>query len=172
MQQYIETGKIVNTHGVKGAIKVESWADSTKVLASFKRIFLAPKIKGDAFKELKIIKSSVLGDRVIMTVYGIETVEDAAKLKNTVIYAHRDDIPVEEGSYLLCDLIGLPLIDVNTKKVYGTVKDVIQGGSGDIYEVSTDKGVAYMPAVKEFVKEIRLEECIYISPIEGMFDEN
>lgn len=171
MKQYIEAGKIVNTHGVRGALKVESWCDSPKVLSSLKKIYSPKKSNGEQYKEINVLKASVLGDRVLMTLEGIETVEAAASLKNTVIFAHRNDIPVKEGSFLICDLIGLPVINIDSKKVYGTLSDVIQGGAGDIYEIKTKSGTALMPAVKEFVKEIKLEDGIYISPIEGMFDE-
>ena len=64
------------------------------------------------------------------------------------------------------------MIDANSGRIYGTLTDVIQGGSGDIYDIKTEKGNALMPAVKEFVKEIKLDEGIYVTPIKGIFDED
>ncbi len=171
MQQYIEIGKIVNTHGVWGALKVEPWCDSPEILSKMKKVFFAPLSKDGDFREIKIIKGSVQKDRVLLTIDGIDTVEKAVLLKNKVIYAHRDDIPVKEGSFLICDLIGLPIIDVNTGVTYGTLSDVIQGAASDIYEVKTEKGTTLIPAVKEFIKETDLNKGIFISPIKGMFDE-
>lgn len=172
MLQYIEIGKIVNTHGVKGTVKVEPWCDSPSVLSKMKKVFFSPSSKAQGYREVKILSGSVQKDRVLLCLEGIDTVDKAILLKNTVIYAHRDDIPIEEGSHLIVDLIGLKVIDINTNEVYGTLSDVIQGGSGDIYEVKTSKGNVLIPAVKEFVKEIDLNKGIFISPIKGMFDED
>ena len=171
MQQYIEIGKIVNTHGVWGAVKVEPWCDSPEILSKMKKVFFPPVSKGGEFREVKILKGSIQKDRVLLTLEGTESVEQAILLKNKVIYAHRDDIPIEEGSFLICDLIGHPVIDVNTGVTYGTLSDVIQGAASDIYEIKTEKGTTLIPAVKEFIKETDLSKGIFVSPIKGMFDE-
>lgn len=172
MRQFIEIGKIVNTHGVKGMLKVEPWCDSPSVLAKMKKIYFSPLTKGGEYREVKVTRGSVQKDRVLLCLDGVETVDDALRLKNTVIFAHRDDIPIADGAHLIVDLIGLSVIDVSTKTVYGTLSDVIQGGSGDIYEINTEKGKVLIPAVKEFVKKIDLNSGIYIAPIKGMFDED
>ncbi len=172
MKQFIEIGKIINTHGVKGAIKVEPWCDNPSVLAKMKRVYFAPKNKGDGYSLTNVLSGSVQKDKVLLSLEGISTVEAAILLKNTVIYANRDDIPIKEGSFLIADLIGLDVIDANSGRVYGKLTDVIQGGSGDIYDIKTSNGNALMPAVKEFVKEIRLDEGIFVTPIKGIFDED
>lgn len=172
MKQFIEIGKIINTHGVKGALKVEPWCDAPAVLAKMKRVFFAPKVSGEPFVETAIISGSVQKDKVLLTLDGVDTVEAAIALKNTLIYANREDIPIKKGSFLIADLIGLDVIDANTGRIYGKLTDVIQGGSGDIYDIKTEKGSALMPAVKEFVKEIKLDEGIFVTPIKGIFDED
>ena len=172
MKQFIEIGKIINTHGVKGAVKVEPWCDTPAVLSKMKRVYFAPKVSGDGFTETAVLSGSVQKDKVLLTLDGIDTVDAAIALKNTVIYANRDDIPIKKGSFLIADLIGLDVIDANNGRVYGKLTDVIQGGSGDIYDIKTEKGSALMPAVKEFVKEIKLDSGIYVTPIMGIFDED
>lgn len=171
MQQYIEIGKIANTHGVRGTVKVEPWCDSPEVLANMKRVYFPPVSKGGEFREVKVLKASTQKDRVLLTLEGIETVEEAALLKNKLIYAHRSDIPVEDGSFLICDLIGLEVIDIDSGRVYGRLSDVIQGAASDLYEVKTENGSVLIPAVKEFIKETDLTRGIFIAPIKGMFDE-
>ncbi len=172
MKQFIEIGKIINTHGVKGAVKVEPWCDAPSVLSKMKRVYFAPKVSGEGFTETAVISGSVQKDKVLLTLDAIDTVDAAIALKNTVIYANRDDIPIKKGSYLIADLIGLDVIDANSGRVYGKLTDVIQGGSGDIYDIKTENGSALMPAVKEFVKEIKLDSGIYVTPINGIFDED
>ena len=67
MRTYIEIGKIVNTHGVKGTLKVEPWCDSPAVLAGMKTLYFAPKQAGGPFPAVKVVKGSVQKDRVLLT---------------------------------------------------------------------------------------------------------
>lgn len=165
-KNYLECGKIINTHGIKGAVKAESWCDSPYVLADLERVFTE---ENGIFKEYEVIDASVFKQFVILTLDGIMTVEAAEKMKNRIIYLSRDDIELEDGEVFIADLIGLPVIDADTKEQYGTVSDVINAGASDIYVIKTPDGEAMMPAVKEFVIEIDLERGIFVKPIEGMF---
>ena len=165
-KNYLECGKIINTHGIRGTVKVESWCDSPYVLAELDRVFTE---ENGRYKEYEIVDASVFKQFVLLDLKGIMTVEQAEKLRNTVLYLSRDDIELEEGEVFIADLIGLPVIDVDTQKVYGKISDVMNTGASDIYVIKTENGEAMMPAVKEFVKEIDLEKGIFVKPIEGMF---
>ena len=163
---YLECGKIINTHGIKGAVKSESWCDSPYVLADLERIFIE---NNGSFKEYEIRNASVFKQFVILELDGVMTIEAAEKLKNQIIYLSRDDIELEEGEVFIADLIGLPVIDADSGVEYGTVTDVMNTGASDIYVIKTPTGEAMMPAVKDFVKDIDLEKGIFVKPIEGMF---
>ena len=165
-KNYLECGKIINTHGIKGAVKVESWCDSPYVLADLERVFTE---ENGRFKEYGIVNASVFKQFVILTLDSVMTVEAAEKMKNQIIYLSRDDMELEEGEVFIADLIGLPVIDADTKEQYGVIGDVINTGASDIYVIKTPIGEAMMPAVKEFVSEIDLEKGIFVKPIEGMF---
>ena len=171
MRQYIEAGKIVNTHGINGGVKIESWCDSPKVLACLKRLYLSPKEKGEEYVCLNVVRSSVLSDRVVTIFEGINTPEAAERLKNTVVFACRDDIPLN-GGVLIDDIKGLPVIDERDGRIYGRLSDVLKAVSGDIYEIKTENGTVLMPAVKEYVSRIEPENAIFVTPIKGFFDEN
>ena len=71
---------------------------------------------------------------------------------------------------LIAEMIGLPVFDVNTGDKLGVLKDVIHPAHTDIYVITTPKGEAMVPVVEEFVKRVS-EEGIYLSPIEGMFEQ-
>ena len=165
-KNYLECGKIINTHGIKGALKVESWCDSPYILAELERVFIE---KNSELKEFEITHSSVFKQFVILELDGIMTIEAAEKLKNQIIYLAREDMELEEGEVFIADLIGLPVIDVESGVEYGRIADVMNTGASDIYVIKTPTGEAMMPAVKEFVKEIDLEKGIFVKPIEGMF---
>lgn len=165
-KNYLECGKIINTHGIKGAVKVESWCDSPYVLADLERVFLE---KDGAFKEYEVVNASVFKQFVILELDGIMTIELAERLKNQILYLSRDDIELEEGEVFIADLIGLPVIDADSGVEYGTITDVMNTGASDIYVIKTADGEAMMPAVKEFVKNVDLEKGVLVKPIEGMF---
>ena len=165
---YLECGKIINTHGVAGAVKVENRCDTPKILASLKRIYFK---NGEQYREVKVLSGSVMGQFVLLKIDGVADFDAAAALKNTLIYAAREDLPIEEGAVFIADLLGLPVIDAETGKEYGRLQDVMNRGASDIYVVDTPAGERMMPAVKEFVKSIDIEKGIFVAPIEGMFDD-
>ena len=166
-KQYLECGKIINTHGVKGAVKLESWCDAPGVLASLKCIYMSQK---GQYISVKVLHASVFKQFVIMELEGVNDIDAAMLLRGTVVYADRKDFHLKEGDYFIADLLGLPVVDVNTEQVYGTLKEVINRGASDIYVVDTPAGERMMPVVDEFVKNVDPEKGIFVSPIEGMFD--
>jgi 16S rRNA processing protein RimM len=166
-EKYIECGKIINTHGCKGGIKVDSWCNSLEDLAQMKRIFLEEK---GIYKEYKIKRSSMFKQFVLFDLEGITDMDQAMALKNSVLYALREEFDLEDGEYFIADVIGLPVIDVDTLKQYGTVKDVVNRGASDIYVVDTPCGESMIPAVDEFIKLVDLQKGVFVRPIEGMFE--
>lgn len=164
---YIECGKIVNTHGCKGAVKAESWCNSEDELAALKRIFLK---NGNSYNQFNVKKASIFKQFVIFELETVDDMDKAMLLKGNVIYAAREDFKLDNGEFFIADMIGLSVIDSDTEKVYGTLKEIINRGASDIYVVLTDKGERMIPAVDEFIIRIDINKGIYIRPIEGMFD--
>ena len=167
-KEFLECGKVCSAHGVRGVMKVESWCDSPKVLASMKRVFLADPL--GKYKEVLVDGASVSGEFVLMSLSGIDSREEAQAMKGTVLYLHRSDIPVKKGAMLLADMIGLPVIDVDTGKVYGEISDVSDAVRGKLYTVKTEERDVLLPDVPEFIKEIDGERGMFIRPIPGFFD--
>lgn len=166
-KKYLECGKIINTHGVKGAVKLESWCNTPDDLAGLERIFIS---QPGGMREYSVKHASVFKQFVIAELDGVNDFDSALLLKNKTAYALREDFLLEEGDYFIADLIGLPIVDVNTKAVYGKLKDIINRGASDIYVIDTENGEKMMPAVDEFVKEVDVNNGIFIAPIEGMLD--
>ncbi len=168
MEKYLQIGKVVNTHGFRGDVKLQSWSDSPKTITDLKRVY---RKKNNEYIELQIEKSSVHKGMVLIKLLGVDSFDEANLFREEVLYADRNDIKVEKGAYFIVDLIGLPVIDFNTGKIYGKLKEVLQYGQHDIYSVETENGEKLLPAVSEFVKKIDVDEGIFVKPIEGIFDE-
>ncbi len=165
--QYLECGRIVNTHGVRGGLKLESWCDTPDDLASLKKVFF--KANGE-FECRKVKRASIFKQFVLMEIDGIDSIEKAELLKGTVIFADRDDISIDEDAFFIADLIGLDVIDIATGEKLGTLSDVLNLGASDLYEIKTPSGKKLIPAVPEFIKEIDLDKGIFVALIEGMLD--
>lgn len=166
--KYLECGKIINTHGIKGQVKLESFCDSPQVLAGLKKVYF---LERDFYKEVKVIGASVFKNFVIMSFDGINDCESAELLKGSIIYADRDDIALDEGSFFIADLIGLDVIDNISGRIYGKITDVINRGASDIYVVSTPAGEKMIPAVGEFIKKTDLNSGVYVKTIPGLLDD-
>lgn len=167
MKKYLECGKIANTHGVRGAVLIESWCDSAAVLASLQTVYTETD---GVYTPVRVLHAAEYKGRVLAELEGLTTLEDAAAEKGRVLYAARGDIPKKDGDFFIQDLIGLDVIDEGDGRVYGRLSDVFSSGASDVYEVETAVGKALIPAVGAFIKKIDPERGIFIHAIEGMFE--
>ena len=169
-KKFLECAIIINTHGVRGNVKLESLCDSPEVLADLKRVFVK---EGGSYREIKVLHTSIFKSFVLADLEGINDMDAAAAMKNTTLYAAREDFDLEEGDYFIVDLIGLDVVDVDNGTKYGVVKDVINRGSSDIYVIKTENGERMMPAVDEFVKKVDIDGgAVYIKPIAGLLSDD
>ena len=166
-EQYLECGKIINTHGVRGALKIESWCDSPEVLCSIKKLYYKKK---DEYIPLEVTKASVHKGCALVYFWGIDSIEAAQLLKNRVVYADRDDIEIDDGRVFVADIIGLSVFDERDGKRLGVLADYLESVASDLFVVKTDSGTEVLvPAVDEFIGHID-DDGVYLRPIEGMFD--
>ena len=167
-QQFLEAGQIVRTHGVRGELVLEPWADSPEVLAGVKQLYFD---RGET--DAGVMASRVHKGRLLITLRGVTTVEQGDALRGKVLYLDRDDVKLEEGQVFLQDLIGLKAVDGTTGKEYGELREVLPTGANDVYRIVDKSGKEYLfPAVKHMIQRISVEEgVIELLPIPGIFDE-
>jgi len=168
MQKYLEAGKIVNTHGVRGDVKIESYCDSPRILATVKTLYMKT---ASGYEKLTCSKSQEYKGMVLAHIKGVDDYDAAVALKNKIVYADRDDLHCEEGKYFVADLIGLPVIDNDSGECYGEISDVVNYGAGDIYEINMKNGKkCLVPAIKQFIASVDIEKAVYITPIGGLLE--
>ena len=166
-KNYIECGKIINTHGCHGGVKLESWCNTPNDLAALKKIYL---LEGGEYVEKKIKKASVFKQFVVAEICGITDMDAALALKNMTVYANRKDFKLDEGEYFIADMIGVNVTDAENGKVYGKVADIINRGASDIYVVDTPSGERMIPAVDEFIVKANVTEGVFVKVIPGLLD--
>ena len=166
--EFLECGQIMRAHGISGAMVVNHFCDSYEVFASLDTVYLK---NGSSYTPHKVERVAPYKTNALLTIDGVSSPEAVTAMRLSYIYARRDDILKGEDDYFIVDLIGLDVIDAATSEKYGTLDDVINQGAQDIYVVKREgKPNAYIPCVPAFIKEIKLDEAIYITPIEGMLD--
>ncbi len=165
MEKFIDVGEIVNTHGLKGEVKVNPRTDFPEVFESFKKLYTENK------EEHKVMGVKYHKNQVILKLSGIDSIDDAEKAKGKVLYVPKNlfsDLP--EDTYLVADIVGLTVKDDSI--VYGKVEDVITTGSNDVYVVRPSFGkLILIPAIKDVIKEINVNEgYIHVTMPKGLLD--
>ena len=158
---FIEAGRIVNTHGVQGEVKIEVWLDSPKFFRSFKRLYTA------GGQELKVLSARTHKDFVIVKLAGVEDVNAAMALKNKVVSIRRSDAALPHGAFFLQDILGAKVVDEDGREI-GVLEDVMETPASNIYVVKGETE-HLIPAVPEFIKKTDAEAgVITVHLIEGM----
>ncbi len=136
MKDILEIGQIVNTRGLRGEVKVNSFSEDSKRFEKLSTILVKNK---DEYKEYEIEKVSYSKNQVILKLKGIDHIDYAEKLRNLYIYVKKSDLgDLPEGTYYIADLIGL---DVYTESgdFLGKVDDILKNNkANDVYVVRSD----------------------------------
>ncbi|MDE5771729.1 MAG: ribosome maturation factor RimM [Ruminococcus sp.] len=165
-KEYLEAGKIVNTHGIRGEVKIMPYTDVPELLCEFERLFI-----GKDKTEIIIERSRVAKNMVIAKLEGIDTPEQAEKLRNKLLYMHRDDLELDDNTYFIQDLIGIEVKDADTGFVYGKITDVMQTGANDVYVIEGNGREYLVPAIADVVISTDIDaNSMTIRALEGLFE--
>lgn len=167
MKKKLEVGQIVNTFGIKGFVKVYPYVNDVTRFNNLKYVYAKSKKEE---KKLEIEEVKYQKNMVLLKFKGVETVEEAEKLRNNYLEIDRSDaIPLEEGEFFIADLIGLKVF-LDTGEELGILEDIYNTGSKDIYVVKNKLGKSYLlPYIDEVIKKIDLDNSkIIVHIIEGL----
>lgn len=157
MRNYLKVGQILKPHGVRGEVKVYPLTDDCKRYSKLKKVYTT---KDDAnFSEIEIESVKYVKEFPIVKLKGIDTVNDAEKLRQEYIYVDRENaVKLPEGSYFIADLIGMKVI-TDIGEDLGEVVSVFPTGSNDVYEVKSPnyKKNILLPAIKDVILDINIE---------------
>ena len=160
--EYLEAGEIVTTHGVRGEMKIYPWSDGPEFLLDFDRVLIDRRVY--TVESCRVQKTCNL-----LKLSGIDTVEDAQKLRGKTVEVFREDAPAD--LIFVPELIGMNVIADGVE--IGKITDVLDYPGNMVYVVRGER--EYMiPAVKAFILSTDLEKNeMQVNLIEGMrSDEN
>ena len=155
MKNFLEIGQIVNTHGLKGFLKVVPYTDEIERFEELKKIFI---VYNKENIEFEIEKVKYFKEMVILKLKGVDHINDAEKYKNCYLRIKREDAKkLDKNTYFIADLIGLSVYDEESHKI-GSLIDVFKTGSNDVYVVKDEKGKQILlPAISSVIKQIDIE---------------
>ncbi|MBQ6387814.1 MAG: 16S rRNA processing protein RimM [Ruminococcus sp.] len=167
-KQFLESGKIVGTHGIKGEVRIDPWCDSPEFLCAFKRLYLDET--GSSVME---VKSRPHKHITLAKIKGVDSIEEAERLRGKIVYIDRADIALGEGVHFVQDLLGLEIRDADSGRFYGTLTDVLRTGANDVYEITSQDGKKYLaPVIDEVVTEINTDGgYVLLRPMKGIFED-
>ena len=158
--EFLETGEIVNTHGIAGEVKLMPWSDSPAFLLDFATLYVDGK-------PLEVLSARVHKTALLVKFKGYEDVNAAMALKGKRVSIARKDAKLAPGQFFLADLIGITVKD-EAGQTIGTLKEVLTPSIQNVYVVEGET-THMIPAVPEFIKRVDIDAGeMIVSLIEGM----
>ena len=167
MENILEIGQIVNTRGLRGEVKVNSFSEDEHRFEKLSTILVKNKKE---FTEYEIQKVTYSKNQVVLKLKGIDHIDYAEKLKNLYIYVKKEDLgKLPEGVYYIADIIGLNVY-TEAGEYIGKVDDILKTKANDVYVIRSDLGVLkYLPNIPEvIIKKDVLNGKIIVNLPEGL----
>ncbi len=159
-KQYLEAGRIVNTHGVRGEVRIEPWADEAAFLTRFKRFYMDGQ-------PVKVRSCRVHKTLCIASLEGIDDVNAAMALKGKVIFIDRKDAKLPKGTVFLQDILGARVVDEDGNEL-GVLEQVLPAPAASVYVVKGEREIL-IPDVPAFILDKDADKgVITVRLIEGM----
>lgn len=166
--ELIEIGKIVNTHALRGEVKIQPWCDDAEMYFELDGVYVDREY-------YKIKNARIHKNLVIVKLDGIDSIEQAEALKNIVVKVEKNALgELPEGVYYICDLLGCK-VETRFGNMLGIVDDVIKTGSNDVYVLKETKSKKpiLIPVLPETVLSVDIEnKSIIVELLKGLVDEN
>ena len=167
IKEYLEIGKITSTHGIKGEVRVHPWCDSPEFMKKFKTLYFDKKGEKPVS-----VSCRPNGNMVIMKMQGVDTVEEASKYREKILYMKRSDAKLPEGTWFIQELIDCKVVDADDENIsYGILSDVSETGANDVWHITKEDKEYLIPAIPSVVISTDIVEgIIKIRPLKGIFD--
>ena len=156
MEDLLQVGVITTTHGIRGEVKVYPTTDDAHRFDYLECVLLDT---GKELCELEIQRVKYFKQFVILKFRDVDNINDIEPYKGKSLYVTRDfAVPLEENEYYIADLIDMDVF-LEDGSLFGTLKDVMETGANDVYVIhTTDKKEVLVPAIKDCVKEVDVEQ--------------
>ncbi len=168
-EKYLAIGKILKPWGIKGKVKIFSYAESPETFQGLSELYLQGT-QGAVTLELETATAHKKG--VLLKFKGRDSIKEAEELTGLTLYMDKKDLcPTEEGEYFWFQLIGMT-VKTDEGKLLGTIKHIMNTGSNDVYVVQQGGRELLIPAIREVIQEVDVDQkTMIISPMEGLLSD-
>ena len=169
MEDYFKIGIITSSHGVRGEMKVFPTTDDTRRFKKCKEVYVEDKT-GLVMYEVE--SARVSPDKVLLKLKGIDTPEEAVKLRQRGIFVDREHaVKLSKDEYFIADLIGLEVRNEDGDRI-GVIEEVLPTGANDVYQIAMDdKRELLLPAIKDCILEVNVEQgFMRVHVLDGLLD--
>lgn len=168
-EELIPVGRIIGTHGVKGHMKLNSYSGNAESLSKACSVVVRSVGGVDRDFDLKGFKAN--SGKFIIGLQGIDDIDLTPPFIGSELCLKRCHLPkLAADEYYWTDLIGLKVITDSGAQL-GSLVDIFETGSSDIYVVKGDDREYLIPAIADVIKQVDLESgAVIITPLEGLLD--
>lgn len=169
MQDILQVGAVTSTHGIAGEVKVFPTTDDPNRFKKLKKILIDT---GAGMKELEISHVKFFKNMVILKFKDHDKIEDVMAYKGRELYVTRENaVKLKKNEYFIADLIGMQVY-TEDGSLLGELKDVIQTGANDVYEVRMENGKEVLiPAIRQCILDVDIEQAkMTVHLLEGLLE--
>jgi len=166
-------GKIAAAHGVKGTMLILPLTDFPERFLKMKELVLERPAKPSITLKVKSISPYIGKETFFFNAEGIDTMDAAQLLKGSLITIAKDErVKLSKNEFWVDDLKGLTALDFETQTELGTLEEIMETGSNDVYLIRTNDGALKpVPAIAEAVRSVDIEaRKIFLTVPEGLWD--
>ena len=170
VKDFLNVGKIVNTHGIRGEVRVIRITDFEERFAPGSTLWIRDKNGNLVEAEVQSHRKHKNFDLVQFK--GWNNINDVEHLKGSMLLVSKEDLEeLKEGEYYYFQIIGLDVY-TNDDMYIGKVKEILSPGANDVWVVKSDRGKEYLiPYINDVVKNVDIEgRRLVIEPMEGLLD--
>jgi 16S rRNA processing protein RimM len=165
----ITIGKAVKPFGIKGEMKIEPMTDFPERFNDRGRVYLVSPAGKEIVREVKSVR--YVGEAPVLLFDGYDSPEKAKALNGWFIKVPEEEtLPLPEGQYYWYEIIGMDVLSEGGEKL-GSIVEVFQTGSNDVYVMKHGRREVYLPATKEVIKQIDREtKRMVIHVMDGLME--
>lgn len=162
----MKIGKIVGTHGVRGMVKIEPWADNGAFLKNFTVFYLDNK------KQLEIMDITPHKNLVLAKIKGVESIEAAEEFRGKELSVLRSEMPELEGRYYIEEILGSRVINNESGETLGELTDVLSTGANDVWQITRNGKDYLVPVIDDLEIKVDIDNSlITLKPLKGIFED-
>ena len=168
-KRLVPIGKVVKVHGIKGKVKLHYFGDDLSEFLRYREVIIEDR--AGVPRTYDVLEATPQPPRLILTLKGIEKIEDAEPLVRRDVFIERGVLPdLEEGEYYWVDLLGME-VESDRRGKLGRLQEIISTGANDVFVVKGKRGEIFLPATTEVIKSIdRKQRLVKVHWMEGLWE--